>query len=403
MNPAPGSCRSQAAGLYLHIPFCSAICPYCDFAVRVGGEAQRAEFVDVLEREIEVAGARWQELAQGVPGAESFDTLYFGGGTPSLLQPDQLERLLATLHRHLPIVSAASLFLEANPEDVTPANLAAWRRLGVAFLNLGVQSFDAEELRFLGRRHTPEEARNAAQAALDAGFPTLSIDLIYGLPGQNAATWQRNLKEALSLAPQHLSCYELEIHQRTPFGKRHARGDLVELPEPKQASLFLLTHRLLAERGMPGYEVSNFASSPAQRSGHNQKYWHHVPYLGLGPAAHSFVGRRRFWNERSLPRWKGKIVAGQTGEAGSEQLSEDDRALETLMLQLRTFEGVHLPTFEQRFGIDLLARRGKEIERLVKDGRIRVEQNHLRPTLEGLVVADALATLLAVEGLETLD
>lgn len=391
----------MAAGVYVHVPFCSAICPYCDFAVRVGGESQRAEFVAVLAREIEQVAARWESLAEGAPGAESFDTLYFGGGTPSLLNPEPLEDLLITLRRHLPIHAEAGLFLEANPEDITEENLTAWRRLGVNFLSLGVQSFDAEELRFLGRRHTPEEARRAVAATLQAGFSTVSVDLIYGLPDQRVETWRRNLEEALAFEPPHLSCYELEIHERTPFGKRHARGDLVELPEPTQADLFLLTHRLLGERGMQGYEVSNFARSPAARSRHNQKYWHHVPYLGLGPAAHSYVGQRRFWNERGVPRWSKKVLAGEPGEAGSEQLTEEDLALETLMLGLRTYEGVDLARYRERFGVDLLTQRSEQIEQLVSQGRVRVEQNYLQPTLEGLAVADALAVCFAKTGSAT--
>ena len=384
----------RAAGLYLHIPFCSAICPYCDFAVRVGGEDQRREYFRVLLLEIEAWGTRYSELSAGVLGAESFDTIYLGGGTPSLLPPELLAELFAALRMHLPIARDAWLFLEANPEDITRRTLDFWRALGVRFLSLGVQSFDEETLHFLGRRHSPAEAVASVEQALAAGFETVSIDLIYALPGQDDATWQRQLEQALTLGVDHLSCYGLEVHPATPFGKAKARGTLEELGQDHQADLFLLTHRTLAEGGLEGYEVSNFAASPEHRSRHNQKYWHHVPYLGLGPSAHSLLGDLRFWNERQMPTWRRKILAGESGEAGREQLTPGDRTLETLMLSLRTRRGVDLGAFERDFAIDLAGVQAKRIEALQASGKLELVNGFLRPTLEGMANADALAALL---------
>ncbi|MEE8526568.1 MAG: radical SAM family heme chaperone HemW [Thermoanaerobaculia bacterium] len=382
---AAGPRPNPRPGLYLHLPFCSAICPYCDFAVRVGSRDKRSRFVAALVREIELAAA---DLP---PALEAPDTVYFGGGTPSILEAADLERILGAVGAGFSPPDGVRVFLEANPEDVDGDSLRAWRRLGVDFLSLGIQSFDPRDLEFLGRRHTAAEARSAVELALEAGFETVSIDLIYGLPHHDARGWRRTLETAVEMSPDHLSCYELEIHRRTVFGKRRARGDLAELPEGCQAELFLLTHRVLADRGYPGYEVSNFARGDEHQSRHNRKYWRHVPYLGLGPSAHSFDGRRRWWNERLLPRWQARVRDGRPAVAGSEQLSDEDLALETVMLGLRTAAGIDRTAFRERFDFDLVERNPRMVESAGERGLLRTLSDRLVPTLEGLAVADALA------------
>lgn len=322
---------------------------------------------------------------------ESIDTIYFGGGTPSALEPDDYARILAALRENLSISSDARIFFEANPEDVTPDNVSAWGEMGVHMLSLGIQSFDPEALRVLGRRHSSEEARRSVELARAAGFHTVSIDLIYGLPDQAPEVWHRTLAEAVALQPDHLSCYQLTIHEGTPFGFRLERGKMSELPEHAQAELFLFTHRFLADHGIPGYEVSNFARSPENRSLHNQKYWDHTPYLGLGPSAHSFFGRRRWWNERKLKPYELRIEVGERPVAGSENLSPRDLALEGLMLGFRTYEGIDLGRFRERYGVDLVAGNERLIDRLSSEGLLTVEAGRLIPTLEGLAVADSLA------------
>jgi oxygen-independent coproporphyrinogen-3 oxidase len=371
-------------GLYLHVPFCSAICPYCDFAVLTGGPERRRRFVDHLLAEISL----W---APERTAFEAIDTIYFGGGTPSALASVDLARILGAARENLSIREDAWVFLEANPEDVTPESVRAWRQLGVRFLSLGVQSFDAEALRFLGRRHSPEQARRSVEIAREAGFDTVSIDLIYGLAGQPFADWRRTLEEAVALAPDHLSCYQLTIHEGTPFGFRLARGKLTELPEEAQGELFLFTHEFLRDHGYSGYEVSNFARSPAHRSRHNQKYWHHIPYLGLGPSAHSFSGNRRWWNERKLKPYETRIEAGERPVAGSEELTREDLALEALMLGLRTVEGIDLGSFQERYGVDLLKRNEALVERLSGADLLLVSGDRLAPSLRGLAVCEGLA------------
>lgn len=414
--PAAGAAAAEGTetdrrqpGLYLHVPFCSAICPYCDFAVLTGGPRRRAEFVDSLEAEI----AAWRPEAERW---RTIDTVYFGGGTPSALAPAQLARILAAARAALPVARDAWIALEANPEDVTADSVGRWRELGIAMLSLGIQSFDAATLRFLGRRHTPAQARHAVALALGAGFPIVSIDLIYGAGGAGSAgesghgvavepprerpesareaeqaRWQRDLEQAVALGPQHLSCYQLTIHEGTPFGFRAARGELHELPETDQAEAFRFTHTFLAGQGYAAYEVSNFARTPEHQSRHNRKYWDHTPYLGLGPSAHSFDGRRRWWNERKLRAWQAKLAAGERPVAGSEDLGRRELALEELMLSLRTAAGLDLEAFRRHHACDLAVRNGSLMEDLAARGLLAETGGRLVPTLEGLAVADALA------------
>ncbi len=369
-------------GLYLHVPFCSAICPYCDFAVLTGGAPKRRRFVASLLDEIALwADSEWR----------GFDTIYFGGGTPSALGTDQIGEILEAIYVTFPESRGARIFLEANPEDATAEAFTALRALGLATLSLGVQTFESAELAFLGRRHTPEQAKRSFYLAREAGFPTVSVDLIFGLPDQTPAAWRRSLEAAVSLSADHVSCYQLTIHEGTPFGFRRDRGQLAEMPEPAQGEIFHLTHQLLGDAGYEGYEVSNFARAPEHRSRHNQKYWCHVPYLGLGPSAHSFDGKRRWWNERKLGPWEEKIEKRERPIAEEETLTAGNLALEALMLGLRTKEGLDLQEFQVRYGVDLEATNAALIERAIEGGLLFREGERLKPTRGGLAVADGLA------------
>jgi oxygen-independent coproporphyrinogen-3 oxidase len=387
----------SAPGLYLHIPFCSAVCPYCDFAVLKAGVAARKRFVEHLLAEVALAAPEWRD-------PRPFDTVYFGGGTPSLLSPAQLERVLGACRSHLALAVAPWIFLEANPEDVTLEACAAWRDLGVRTLSLGVQSFSDEALRFLDRRHSAQQARAAVETAQAAGFDTVSVDLIFGLPGQTVEAWRRELVAAVALGPGHLSCYQLTIHARTRFGVSAARGQLKEMPEGEQAVLFELTHRFLADAGYLGYEVSNFARGPDHESRHNRKYWDHTPYLGLGPSAHSLAvahlgleaQARRWWNELRAPKWESRVAAGERPIEGGEPLGPKELATEAVMLGLRTSAGIHLDSFTARYGFELLAANDALVSRLVAEGHLVVRsgpegERRLAPTLSGLAVADGMA------------
>jgi oxygen-independent coproporphyrinogen-3 oxidase len=390
-----------APGLYLHVPFCSAVCPYCDFSVLKAGIPARKRFVEHLIAETPLATRAW-------PEARPFDTVYFGGGTPSQLPPEDLARVVAACREQLSIEPDAWVFLEVNPEDVTPDACAAWRGLGVRTLSLGVQAFSDDALRFLGRRHTAEQARVAVETASAAGFHTVSVDLIFGLPGQSPEAWRRELATAAALEPGHVSCYQLTIHARTRFGVAAKRGQLSEMPEGEQAALFEITHRVLADAGYSAYEVSNFARGRAHESRHNRKYWDHTPYLGLGPSAHSFASSdagapsgRRWWNELRTPRWESRVAAGERPVEAEESLGPKALATEAVMLGLRTTAGIDLDGFTSRYGVDLLASNAGLVARLVAEGHLVVpadpgDGHWLAPTVTGLAVADGMATAFDV-------
>ncbi len=382
MDPdRPGPTSSDGAGLYLHVPFCTSVCPYCDFAVLIAGEERRREYLTRVGTE----AALYRDCGL------VFDTVYVGGGTPSTLSGDQLGGLLEQLRSSLAIDPGARLHLEANPEDVDPSRVREWRGLGVTFVSLGVQSLNDEVLRRLGRRHDAARARRAATLLLEAGFHTVSLDLMYGLDGQRDAQWRRDLEDAVALGPQHLSCYQLTVHDGTVFGKRARRGELHELDDDGQGRLFELTHHFLADRGYEGYEVSNFAVGPEHRSRHNQKYWDHTPYLGLGPSAHSYRAGRRWWNRRKLRLWAADLGEGRRPLAGEELLGREELALEAVMLGLRTAAGIDLERIRSGFGVDVLAANQERIRSWSARGLVRLGGGRLAPTVAGMAVADALA------------
>jgi oxygen-independent coproporphyrinogen-3 oxidase len=374
------------AGLYVHVPFCTSVCPYCDFAVTIAGEERRRAWV---------GGVVWEAQMYSDIGL-GFDTVYLGGGTPSSLEPEQLHQVVDGLRSYLDVDGRAELFLEVNPEDVSRQSASAWRQLGFRFVSLGVQSFDDEDLAFLGRRHSADEARCAAETLCETGFSTVSVDLIYGLEGRSENHWCRQIEIALELGADHLSCYQLTVHEETVLGRRVATGAVGEVGDEGLSNLFFLTHDLLADAGFEGYEVSNFASKPEHRSRHNQKYWDHTPYLGLGPSAHSFAGGRRWWNRRKLRRWQTAVAEGTIPVEGEEHPSKEQLALEALMLGFRTAAGVDLERVREWFGVDLLADNGDTVEQLCESGHIEVDGSWLRPTLAGLAIADTLARSFAV-------
>ncbi len=380
---------TPAPGLYIHVPFCARVCPYCDFAVQTGGPRKRQTYVQTLLGEIRW----WGGGESGWRAAEPFDTLYLGGGTPSSLTADALEQILTAVRQALPMAVEVSITLEANPEEVDDASLAAWRSLGVSRLSLGVQSFDAAVLETLGRSHTPEQATEAVERSTAAGFEAVSLDLIFAVPGKARAMWESSLQRAVELRPHHISCYEFTVHQGTRFFRARQRGHFAEVADDDKAELFFFSHRFLADAGYPAYEVSNFARHPEFRSPHNAKYWSHAPYLGLGPSAHSFDGmHERWWNERRLIDWQNAVGEAGSGVSEAETLTAEQRVLEVLALGLRTTAGVDLEHIVGRYGVDLMPANADLIERLAKRGVIEGGTGaRLVPTLDGMAIADTLA------------
>jgi len=367
---------SAAPGLYVHVPFCKSKCRYCGF-YSVTSDELLDRWLRLLPTEAKRAGQAFSE----------FDTLYVGGGTPSLLRPARLAEVLGTLGASLPLSADAEVTVELNPDDVTDALIEALAAAGVTRCSVGVQSFDDGALRLLGRRHDVRQTGEALARLRPVG--RLAVDVIFGWPGQTPAARRADLDAALEWAPDHLSCYELTVEPGTPLAADVEAGRLRLPDEGAQADLFLAASAHLRAAGFEHYEVSNYARGPTQRSRHNSKYWAHVPYLGLGPAAHSFRGRRRWWNASDLEVHLDRLAAGADPAEGSEALDDEQLRLEALMLGLRTSDGVALDVVESFAGWRSV------VDASAADGLLRVRDGRLRPTREGLLRADGLARALA--------
>jgi oxygen-independent coproporphyrinogen-3 oxidase len=370
MTPGP------APGLYVHIPVCRAKCPYCDFYSVVA--PQRAEVL---------AAALLDELALAGAGWPAFDSLYIGGGSPSALAPAVLERLLIGLRRWL--AAGAEITVELNPADIGDALLAVLAAAGVDRISLGVQAFSDDRLRWLGRRHDAATALRAAERIRAAGFAALGLDLIWGLPGDGPDRWQRELRAALALEPEHLSCYELTLSPHSPLGRRRSRGAFDLPDEVALAALFMQADELLGAAGYAHYEVSNYARGRRRRSRHNQKYWRRAPVLGLGPAAHSFDGRRRWANPADLEGHLAALAAGRRPAEPGPALAAEQVRLERLALGLRTSDGIPADLPPDRPAVRA------SIDRLLAAGLLTRRGRRLRPTSRGLLLADAIAERLS--------
>ena len=319
--------------LYVHVPFCARRCSYCDFAIAVRKFVPVDDFVHAIERE---AVLRIPEA-----GLE-LDTLYLGGGTPSRLGGEGLSRLLRTLAQRTRLAAGAEITIEANPEDVTERRAAAWRSAGVNRISLGAQSFDASVLAWMHRTHSAEDIPRAVRAARSAGIENLSLDLIFAAPVEIARDWRRDLDAALALEPAHLSLYGLTVEPGTPLARWRARGEAHEAPEERFEEEFLEAHNRLSAAGYEHYEVSNYARAGA-RSRHNRAYWDRVPYLGLGPSAHSFDGTARWWNRSAYAEWLRALAEGGDPVAETEVLTEEQAEAERTYLGLRTTRGIEVP------------------------------------------------------------
>ncbi len=369
-------------GLYIHVPFCISKCPYCGF-YSITDLSLIRKYLSALRLEM--------DLVNNPP--ELFDTVYIGGGTPSVLSSRQIEELLYSVHDFFRIAGHAEATIEMNPADTTSNLLRAVWRGGINRLSIGVQSFNDAVLSFLGRRHRSAEAIAAIEAGRKAGFDNISIDLIYGIPGQDTRSWLETLKQAVALKPDHLSCYELTVENPTPFGRDVRTGHIVLPDETVKTTLFFRTAEFLEKHGYRQYEVSNFAR-PGRESRHNQKYWEHVPYLGLGPSAHSFSGYERRWNVRSVHSYIEQLECGILPLEGREMLDLEEIRTETLFLGLRTTNGIPLGDFRSRFGSDLLKEKRGIIDFLAANGFLTIHDGALLPTRKGLAVADSLALAL---------
>ena len=367
-----------AAGLYVHIPFCSSRCSYCDFATGLYQSELAERYVAALIEEIRTS--RYS-------GA-SVDTVYFGGGTPSLLAPVQLDRILATLFAQFDIDPASEITLEINPGSVTHEKLAAFRSLGVNRASFGAQTFDDAELAKLGRSHTAADALKTFADLRAAGFTNISFDLIAGLPGQTLAGWQRNIKQALDLQPEHLSFYLLEVHSGTPLAE-HIRRGLQPVPDDDLAGVmyrWMLDHA--SEARYEHYEISNLCRS-GFHSRHNVKYWTAAPYYGFGCSAHSYDGRTRRWsNHRDVLKYVQMMENGNSPIVEEQELSETDVRAEALFLGMRLMRGVDVREYRESFGVDLREAHAADLDRFRKAGLLEFDGDLIRLTRTGALLSN---------------
>ncbi len=372
----------KTPGLYIHIPFCLSKCPYCDFYSSTSVSALPL-YLEGLSTEMEIYSSRFN----------SFDTVYIGGGTPSLLDPRQLESILAGIKRNFRLNSNTEITVETNPADLNRSYLESLRGIGINRLNIGIQSFDQEVLRFLGRRHSLVQALSAVEASRKAGFQNVGLDLIYAVPGQTIESWLDTVNQAVAFQPEHLSCYQLTLEAATPLAKRFRAGDFSIPGEDLQYEFFMKTSQVLEEAGYIHYEVSNFAKGIEFASRHNQKYWDHSSYLGLGPAAHSFQDDRRWWNHRSIDQYLTAINGGNSPVEETEILTMEQRRLEALYFGLRTKKGIHFQDFKNAYGYDLLAVKKGMLSKLQEEGFISIREGRLYPTPKGFAVANSLSLI----------
>ena len=383
---AAGKTFSDSAlfGIYIHIPFCGRKCPYCDF-YSTSDLSRVGLFREALIREIH----------RRARPARPVDTIYFGGGTPSVVPASLVTGALAALRAAFALAPHAEITVEVNPESASPEKLAAYREAGINRVSIGAQSFCDKNLRLLGRRHNAAEAVKACENARAAGFENLSLDLIYGLPGQGQASWQEDLETAIALGPEHLSCYTLTFEPRTVFAARVKKGQMKPLPEGKVGDLFLLTGDFLVAHGYVRYEISNFARrDPVDGrllvSRHNTRYWTLAPYQGFGPAAHSLLGSTRSWNVSSVRRYIEEVANDKTAVAGREKLTKAQQMTEALYLGLRTSAGIDMGAFNRRFAADFSDLFGEKIDLFEKKGLVAVGSGFCRLTRQGMLVLDAV-------------
>lgn len=365
----------MAAGVYLHIPFCKSRCSYCDFATDVYRSA------DVVERYVE---ALVREIGLFKTTGVEADTIYFGGGTPSLLTADQVEQILNAVTSKFAISPGAEVTMEMNPATVTPETLATYRDLGVNRASFGVQTFDDTELKRLARGHDAQDARNTLKMLREAGFDNISFDLIAGLPRQTLADWERNLDEALAFNAEHLSLYLLEVHEGTPLAEQ-IRSERQPLPDGSLAAdMYELMLEKVGAAGFGQYEISNFAKA-GYESRHNSKYWTLDPVYGFGVSAHSFDGLERYANERDTAAYVNLIEKLGSGEDYREQ---SDIASEFAFLGLRLNKGIDLADYKMRFGHDLREHYADDLEKLTEAGLIEFENDTLRLTHRGMLYSN---------------
>ena len=363
------------AGIYIHIPFCKQACHYCNFHFSTSLR-HKNELIAALLKEI--------ELQQDYFANENVETVYFGGGTPSMCTPDDITGILEKVFSNFSIASGAEITLEANPDDITKGKLNEWKNAGINRLSIGVQSFFDDDLHWMNRAHTSQQALGNLQLAIE-WFSNVTIDLIYGTPGLSNEKWQQNVERAIAFEIPHISCYALTVEPKTPLHKLIQQHKADDVNPDRQSEQFLLLMQWLAAAGYEHYEISNFAK-PGFRSRHNSSYWQGKKYIGIGPSAHSFDGNTRWWNIANNNKYTESINKG-IAPFEKEELTHVQKLNEYIMTSLRTMEGLDLSRWNDAVSLELRAASKKYVE----NGLIKMESNFLKLTNEGKLLADGIA------------
>ena len=378
----------RAFGVYLHVPFCRVRCGYCDFNTYTSSElrgARQDEYADTLIREIDLARAVLDEAGAVRP----MDTVFFGGGTPTLLPAGDLARMLRAASDAFGLRDGAEVTVEANPDTVTPQVVETLLDAGVNRLSIGMQSAVPHVLAALDRTHDPENVATAVRAARDAGLD-VSVDLIYGAPGESLSDWERSLDTALELAPDHISAYALIIEDGTKLARQIRRGEAPAPDDDLQADMYELADRRLSDAGFAWYEVSNWARRPENASRHNLAYWRGSDWWGFGPGAHSHVAGLRWWNVKHPAAYAQRLALGESPAAGREQPDQQARTLEHVLLQSRLAEGLPID--------DIAETHRERVAELISDGLVdaasALRDRRVRLTLRGRLLADAVVRAL---------
>jgi len=369
------------AGIYLHIPFCKQACHYCDFHFSTS-LANKQAFVEALQKEI--------SLTKDYLQAEKIKTIYFGGGTPSLLEPDELKRILDSIYQTHDVDNDAEITLEANPDDLNLKKINELKSSPVNRLSIGIQSFRDEDLKMMNRAHNSKEADYSVKAAQDKGFENITIDLIYSIPNLSLMEWKENLQKAFDLNVQHISAYSLTFEPKTVFGNYEKRGLLKPVEQELSSDQFLLMLEQMRLNGFEQYEVSNFCKQGFE-SKHNSAYWSGAKYLGLGPSAHSFDGKSRQWNIANNNVYI-KSLSEDKLAFEREDLDERTRLNEYLMTGLRTRKGIDLAYIQSTFGFDLQMTYRNMIDELSHSKKLVIKDGQLALTDEGQLMADRIAS-----------
>jgi oxygen-independent coproporphyrinogen-3 oxidase len=375
-------------GLYIHVPFCSAICNYCNFNRGLFDADLKARYVDAVVAEIRTHSA----LRAPHSALSAADTIYFGGGTPSLVEPDEIARLIAACESSFDLAPDREVTLEANPESVTEARLAAFRDAGVNRLSVGVQSFREDELRRLSRLHSVDRACAAFGEARAAGFDNVSLDLMMWLPQQSVAEWLESVDAAIGLAPEHLSLYLLEVYPNAPLKDDMARARWSQAPDDDAATMYVEAMQRLESAGLEQYEISNVAR-PGRRSRHNLKYWTDGEWLGFGCGAHSTRHGSRWKNISSTQEYIDQVARAGSPAIDVRRLTPDQQLGDALFTALRLVDGIDTNAIQTRYGVDVWRRFGADLEPFLEAGCLLREGARLRLTRQGMLLAHEVMTV----------